>query len=457
MQETVVGGAHSRAFRLVMLLGFAGFLASAPPASAQYSGAPVYQPPPVVQTPMQFPAQAYCPANTDVAPGTCICPGGTQFMTTPGSCTPGRCMCPNGYQWNGAQCVVPPPPPPPQPLCRTPCNAGQVCVNGVCVGNGDLRFTLMWDRPGDMDLHVITPGGGEISYQARQLGNGNLDRDDRVGIGPENVFWADSPPQGTYIVCVDPYQITTQTSFTLTIAQSGQAVRTMTGVRTSAQRGQCGRGSPNFVTEIVIAPPAPVNTCPQYSTYNPASGRCECQAGTQWNGSVCAPYGAPPCPYACVNGQSCVNGVCAYPSPAPAPIQGRWVPAANGVIPRGAVQGGVEANGQPLFVCRASYNGGVHVGKVVGPNCNIGWGGAEVTLPQYEVLVGRSNRWVPASGGVTPPNAIQGGQEANGTILFICRANYNGGVHVGKVVGTNCNIGWGGAEVTLPQYEVLTQ
>ncbi len=63
-----------------------------------------------------------------------------------------------------------------------------------------------------------------------------------------------------------------------------------------------------------------------------------------------------------------------------------WVPAEGGAIPQGAVLGGSE-NGQPLFICRAQYNGGVHPGKVVGQNCNIGWGGREILNPTYEVLV----------------------------------------------------------------------
>ena len=130
-----------------------------------------------------------------------------------------------------------------------------------------------------------------------------------------------------------------------------------------------------------------------------------------------------------------------------------WVPATNGAVPAGAVAGGSE-NGHPLFICHASNGGGLHPGKVVAPNCNIGYGGQEVTVPQYEVLVGPPGHWVAASGGAIPPGAVPGGFE-NGHPLFICRTHYATGVHPGKVVGTNCNIGFGGHEVTVPQYEIL--
>lgn len=41
-----------------------------------------------------------------------------------------------------------------------------------------------------------------------------------------------------------------------------------------------------------------------------------------------------------------------------------WVKGSNGSIPAGAVQGGQEASGEPLFICRAEYNGSLTPGKV---------------------------------------------------------------------------------------------
>ncbi len=53
-----------------------------------------------------------------------------------------------------------------------------------------------------------------------------------------------------------------------------------------------------------------------------------------------------------------------------------------------------------------------------------------------------------------PAGVIKGGQEP-GRDLIICRANYAGGKHPGKVVDCACNFGYGGSEVRATNYEVL--
>jgi hypothetical protein len=69
--------------------------------------------------------------------------------------------------------------------------------------------------------------------------------------------------------------------------------------------------------------------------------------------------------------------------------EGRWVKASGGKVPDGAVVSGFEANGEPLFVARAAYKGGIHQGKVrlAFGAANIPYGGNEVKVPDYEVLV----------------------------------------------------------------------
>ncbi len=130
-----------------------------------------------------------------------------------------------------------------------------------------------------------------------------------------------------------------------------------------------------------------------------------------------------------------------------------WFPSAQGQgVPRGAQPAGDNGDGTPLFVCRARHQGGIHPGKVYAGNCNIGWGGKEIVIGAYEVLVGRLT-W----GRPTPGAGVVGGDNwGNGREpLLICRAAYRGGVHPGKVWKGNCNIGWGGQEIVLPRYEVL--
>ncbi len=133
-----------------------------------------------------------------------------------------------------------------------PCVPGSACAQGICVGQGALRFTLTWDRPGDVDLHIVTPGGREIYYAARTQDGGELDRDDTTATGPENVFWAASPPAGAYLVCVVPFSVSAATNFTLSVVRTpGGEVASARGTRTSSTGNQpCSRTSPHFVTEF---------------------------------------------------------------------------------------------------------------------------------------------------------------------------------------------------------------
>lgn len=66
--------------------------------------------------------------------------------------------------------------------------------------------------------------------------------------------------------------------------------------------------------------------------------------------------------------------------------------------------------------------------------------------------------WTRASNGHVPDRAIIAGREADGQVLFICRAQYMGGTHPGKVRAEfkGCNIPWGGREIAIQKYEVLT-
>lgn len=75
----------------------------------------------------------------------------------------------------------------------------------------------------------------------------------------------------------------------------------------------------------------------------------------------------------------------------PRSVRLNWVATSNGRTARGAVQGGDE-KGRPLYVCRAAYKGGLHPGKVVDASCDISWGGREVLIRNYEVLVNENSR-----------------------------------------------------------------
>lgn len=106
-------------------------------------------------------------------------------------------------------------------------------------------------------------------------------------------------------------------------------------------------------------------------------------------------------------------------------------------------------SGRTLPVCRASHAQGVHPGKVVDGKCNIGWGGKELSLSDFEVLTGGGS-WRPKG----TAGAFVAGSE-NGQPLLLCLASVRGGGHPGKVVAGKCNIGYGGAELAFDQYQVF--
>ncbi len=70
---------------------------------------------------------------------------------------------------------------------------------------------------------------------------------------------------------------------------------------------------------------------------------------------------------------------------------------------------------------------------------------------------GRAYAWVAATEDeAVPRDAVRGAGESSRTPYWVCRAGYEGGVHPGKVLGGKCSIGYGGKEVVLSRYEVLT-
>jgi len=144
-------------------------------------------------------------------------------------------------------------------------------------------------------------------------------------------------------------------------------------------------------------------------------------------------------------------------------------PARAGMIPpSGAIQGGYESGGTPLDLCSAYFQGGLYPGKVVADGtCNIGWHHQEIAIAPstksfsgFSWLVNPENEplvWVSISQGQSfPPTTVNSGYEADGTPLFVCRANYNGTMQPGKVIAKGtCNFGWNHQEIAVPNYQVL--
>lgn len=149
------------------------------------------------------------------------------------------------------------------------------------------------------------------------------------------------------------------------------------------------------------------------------------------------------------------------PMPTPEPPQLTWI-SYEGNVPENAVSGGNE-NGSDLPVCRGAYNGAVHPGKLIANKCNIGWGGREIELSSFDVLVnsGVPLKWVRYTGQI-PPGAVEAGVE-NGKSLFVGQfTRPDGSVHAGKVFGKPgnyiFNYGYGGKEITeKSNFRILTR
>lgn len=69
---------------------------------------------------------------------------------------------------------------------------------------GVVQIGMRWNTNGtDIDLWVTDPSGERIFYQNPQSASGGfLDRDNTSGFGPENIYWRNGAPDGTYRVQV---------------------------------------------------------------------------------------------------------------------------------------------------------------------------------------------------------------------------------------------------------------
>ena len=65
--------------------------------------------------------------------------------------------------------------------------------------------------------------------------------------------------------------------------------------------------------------------------------------------------------------------------------------------------------------------------------------------------------WVKAQEGQMPPNAIVAGKNGNGQQVYVCRAQYEGGVYPGTLSDPSgyCSISFDGKEYSVSSYEVL--
>lgn len=144
----------------------------------------------------------------------------------------------------------------------------------------------------------------------------------------------------------------------------------------------------------------------------------------------------------------------------------QWVSATNGHIPGGAVQGGIEKDGAPLFVARAIYKGGLHPGKagrhIQDGGCVIGWGHKEINLSDYQILCGDASqlRWVNQEGelNIQGFRPVEAGHEETGEPLYVAKTLAEGSQQLGKCaphIKHGMSFPYGHKERTTDSYKVL--
>ncbi|XP_055610842.1 uncharacterized protein LOC129757595 [Uranotaenia lowii] len=140
----------------------------------------------------------------------------------------------------------------------------------------------------------------------------------------------------------------------------------------------------------------------------------------------------------------------------------KWIwTTANGPHPPNMVPGGQDSDGCTIYVGRAHHSGDLLPAKVI-PAKNaayVAYGGGEHFVDGFEVLCQKELIWDNAHGGIIPPDAICGGNTADGEPLYVGRAYHEGSQTVGKVQSSHgcVYIPYGGAEVAVHSYEVLCE
>ncbi|KAF5276753.1 hypothetical protein FQR65_LT16203 [Abscondita terminalis] len=104
-----------------------------------------------------------------------------------------------------------------------------------------------------------------------------------------------------------------------------------------------------------------------------------------------------------------------------------WVSASGGSVPPHAFVGGKDGSGEPLYVVRCNFEGGLIPGKLVPSHgtAYVPWGGNENAVADYEVLCEFGGRWVACSEGNIPPNALTAGQSEDGEPLYVGRVMHD--------------------------------
>lgn len=136
----------------------------------------------------------------------------------------------------------------------------------------------------------------------------------------------------------------------------------------------------------------------------------------------------------------------------------QWLPAANGEVPPAAIKVGHSADGEHLYAGRGHYEGSLTVGKVhPSHGClYIPYGDSEIKLYEYEVLT-QPDQWIGATADSMPEDALEGGRDVDGDMIYVGRAFKDGDLMPAKVIPNKggAYVCWGGVEEKVENFQVL--
>jgi hypothetical protein len=97
-------------------------------------------------------------------------------------------------------------------------DSAELAEGALISGFGQVKVTLTWNTGADIDLWVTEPNGNRIFWSSPTSSTGGiLDFDDLDGPGPENIFWTENAPSGTYLVQVQNFSSNGATSTNYTV------------------------------------------------------------------------------------------------------------------------------------------------------------------------------------------------------------------------------------------------
>jgi len=128
----------------------------------------------------------------------------------------------------------------------------------------------------------------------------------------------------------------------------------------------------------------------------------------------------------------------------------------NGSIPFDALPGARDNGGNAMYICSGLVGGGLHPGRIMfGWNgCQVPYGGSEVQAKSYYVL---ALAWQDQRAIGDSPS-FPAGKDIDSNPLYLCRGSRDGGLQVGKYKTgwSTCNIGYGGVELPLSSFQILS-